>query len=106
MKLSLTGRHIEITPHLREHVDDKISKLDRYNEHIIEGEIVLFRDSINDIAEGKVRLGHAILTAKGQGSDMYIAVNDLVDKLLAQLQHHEGRLRSRKRGSTHASTGE
>jgi ribosome-associated translation inhibitor RaiA len=38
-----------------------------------------------------------MITAKGQGSDMYIAVNDLIDKLAAQLQRHEGKLRDRKR---------
>jgi putative sigma-54 modulation protein len=97
MKLNLTGRHFEITAHLKAHVSEKVSKLDHYNDHILESEIVLFRDSIRDIAEGKVHLRHTVLTAKGQGDDMYVAVNDLVDKLLAQLQRHEGRLRARKR---------
>jgi ribosomal subunit interface protein len=99
MRLKLTGRHFEITPHLKAHVSDKLAKIERFESHIIEGEVVLFRDSINDIAEGKIHVSHTVLTAKGQGSDMYLAVNDLVDKLLAQLQRHEGRLRDRKRGA-------
>jgi putative sigma-54 modulation protein len=97
MNLTLTGRHFEITPTLKQHVNDKLEKLDRYAEHISESEIVLFKDSINDIAEGKVHLGHILVTAKGQGNDMYMAVNDLVDKLAAQLLKHEGKLRDRKR---------
>jgi putative sigma-54 modulation protein len=106
MKINLTGRHFEITPHLKAHIGDKVSKLDRFNDHIIEGSIILFRDSIKDIAEGKILLGHATLTAKGEGEDMYIAVNDLVDKLLTQMQRHEGRLRSRKRGTPPERIGE
>lgn len=97
MNLTLTGRHIEITPYLKSHVAEKVKKLDRYHEHIIEAEIVLSKDSINDVAEGKIHLGHTVLTAKGLGNDMYVAVNDLVDKLLAQLQRYEGKLRGRKR---------
>jgi putative sigma-54 modulation protein len=97
MNLTLTGRHFEITPNLRTHVDAKVARLERYAEHVTAGEMVLFKDSIHNIAEGKVHLGHALITAKGQGEDMYTAVNDLVDKLAAQLAKHEGRLRDRKR---------
>ncbi len=97
MKLKITGRHTGISAHLRTHVAEKVSKLDRFNDHIIEGEIVLSHDSIDHVAEGKVHLAHATLTAKGKGGDMYSAVNELVDKLLVQLKRHEGRLRTRKR---------
>lgn len=106
MKINLTGRHFEITPHLKAHVGDKVSKLDRFNDHIIEGSIILFRDSIKDVAEGKILLRHATLTAKGEGADMYNAVNDLVDKLLAQLRRHDGRLRARKREAPPGRAGE
>jgi putative sigma-54 modulation protein len=97
MNLTLTGRHFEITPYLKAHVDDKVKKLSRFNDHISETEIVLFKDSIHDVAEGKIHMSHTVLTAKGQGPDMYVAVNDLVDKLVAQMQRHDGRLRDRKR---------
>jgi ribosomal subunit interface protein len=106
MKFNLTGRHIEVTPHLRAHVTEKISKLDHFNAQISEGEIILFRDSIKDIAEGKIHVGHTVLTAKGSGPDMYVAVNDLVDKLLAQVQRYEGRLRARKRPAQRSPSAE
>ena len=99
MNLSLTGRHLEITPHLKAHVEEKSKKLERHNDQITGGEIVLFKDSINHVAEGKIHLGHTVITAKGLGHDMYIAVNDLTDKLAAQLERYEGKLRDRKRGT-------
>jgi ribosomal subunit interface protein len=97
MKFTLTGRHLEITPYLKAHVDEKVKKLDRFNHRIIEAELVLSKDRVYHVAEGKVLLGHAVLTAKGLGPDMYVAVNDLVDKLQHQLQRHDGKLRDRKR---------
>ncbi len=98
MKLTLTARHFNITPYLRKHVEDKASKLEKHNSHILEGEIILFQDHVDGIAEGKVHLGHTVLAAKGQAPDMYDAVNDLFDKLLVQLQRHEGRMKDRRRG--------
>jgi len=97
MNLTLTGRHFEITPYLKAHVDEKIKKLDHFNSHIIKAEIVLLKEGAKDIAEGKVQLSHSVLTAKGQGKDMYIAVNDVVDKLVAQLLRQQGKFQDRKR---------
>ena len=97
MNLTLTGRHLEITPYLKAHVDEKIKKLDHFNSHIIEAEMVLLKEGAKDVAEGKVHLSHTVLTAKGQGKDMYIAVNDVIDKLVAQLHRQQGKFQDRKR---------
>jgi len=97
MNLTLTGRHFEITPYLKAHVDEKVKKLDHFNSHIIEGEIVLLKEGIKDVAEGKIHLSHTVITAKGEGKDMYIAVNDVIDKLVAQLHRQQGKFQTRKR---------
>jgi len=97
MNLTLTGRHLEITPYLKAHVDEKVRKLDHFNSHIIKTEIVLLREGVRDVAEGKIHLSHTVLTAKGEGKDMYIAVNDVIDKLVAQMHRQQGRFQDRKR---------
>ena len=97
MNLTLTGRHLEITPYLKSHVDEKMKKLDHFNSHIIKAEIVLLKEGARDVAEGKVHLSHSVLTAKGQGKDLYIAVNDVIDKLVAQLLRQQGKFQDRKR---------
>ncbi len=99
MQLNLTARHFEISSHLREHITEKFSKLEKFNNHIIEGEIVLFKDHVSEIAEGKIHLGHTVIAARGEATDMYDAVNDLAEKVLVQLQRHDGKLQDRKRQS-------
>ena len=97
MNLTLTGRHLEITPYLKTHVDEKVKKLDHFNHHIIKAEIVLQKEGARDVAEGKIHLSHTVLTAKGRGKDMYIAVNDVIDKLVAQVHRQQGKFHTRKR---------
>ncbi len=97
MNLTLTGRHLDITPYLKAHVDEKIKKLDHFNSHIIKAEIVLLKEGATDVAEGKVHMSHTVIAAKGQGKDMYIAVNDVIDKLVAQLLRQQGKFQDRKR---------
>ncbi len=97
MKLTLTGRHFEVTPHLRKHVEEKVNRLEKFYEHILEGEIVLFKDHVSDIAEGRIHLGHTVITARGEATDMYEAVSALAEKMQIQLQRYEGKLRNRRR---------
>jgi len=97
MQLNLTGRHFEITPQLRRHVEDKLHKLEKLNSRIAETEIVVFKDRYNDVAEGKIHLSHTVLAAKAEAGDMQTAVSELVDRLIVQLKRYEGRLRNRKR---------
>jgi ribosome-associated inhibitor A len=97
MNLTLTGRHLEVTPYLKAHVDEKVKRLDHFNHHIIKAEIVLLKEGSKDVAEGKIHMSHNVLAAKGQGRDMYMAVNELVDKLVTQLNRLQGKFHDRKR---------
>jgi len=102
MKLTLTGRHFEITPHLRQHVESKAEKLDHYTDHILEGEIVLFPERAIHVAEGKVHLSHTVIAARAEDHDVYAAVTELVDRMLVQLRRHTDWLNSRKKhGANH-----
>jgi putative sigma-54 modulation protein len=97
MKLTITGRHFEVTPFLRKHVEEKIARLDHYSDRIREGEIVLLKDHVNEIAEGKIHIGRAIITARAESTDMYSSVNELFDRILVQLQRLDGKIRDRRR---------
>jgi putative sigma-54 modulation protein len=96
VKLTITGRHLEVTPNLHRHIETRIEKLSKFTDHIIEGEIVLFKDHVDEVAEGKIHIGNTLITAKARSTDMYESVSDLIDKLLIQLQRHDGKLRDRK----------
>lgn len=97
MKLTITGRRFEVTPHLRQHISLRFDRFDKLDGHIIAGDVVLFRDRARAVAEGRVHLSHTVFTAKAAGGDMYVAVNELVDKLQSQLQRYQDKLHSRKR---------
>ncbi len=106
MQITITARHLEVTPYLRTYIEKKMSKIARYDHQVLEGEIILFRDRAFEIAEGKFHSGHFIVTAKGQGKDLYEAVNDLTDKLTVQLERHQEKIRTRRRRAGRKKTGE
>ncbi|MFB0510244.1 MAG: ribosome hibernation-promoting factor, HPF/YfiA family [bacterium] len=97
MKVAITARHFDLTPALKDYAREKVAKLDRYLDDMIDGEIILSRESGFDVAEGKIHLRHNVFIAKGRSNDMYLAVSEMVNKLLKQLRKQEGKWKSKKR---------
>jgi ribosomal subunit interface protein len=99
MKIAITARHFDLTPALKGYVQEKVTKLDHYLADMIDGEIILSRESGFDIAEGKIHLRHNVFVAKGRSNDMYLAVSEMVSRLLKQLKRQEGKWKTKKRVS-------
>lgn len=97
MKIAITARHFELTPALKDFVEEKLAKLDHRLKDMIEGEVILTREAGFQIAEGKLHFRHNLLVAKGRSNDMYLAVSDMVSKLLKQLKTQENKWRAKKR---------
>ncbi|MGQ9678031.1 MAG: ribosome hibernation-promoting factor, HPF/YfiA family [bacterium] len=97
MQITLTARHLEVTPHMKEYLAKKLKKLEKFDHQILKSEVVLFQDRAQEVAEGKIHTGHFVITAKGHGTDPYHAVNELTDKLIIQLERRLGKIRTRRR---------
>jgi len=92
MQLNLTGHHVEITPPLREYVDNKLTKLERHFEQVSNIHVILTVDKLTHKAEATVRVSGADLFADSIEEDMYAAIDGLVDKLDRQLKRHKEKL--------------
>lgn len=98
MKINLSGHHIEITDSLRAFVEDKMSKLDRHFDNITSGQVTLTVIKERMTAEAVLNLSGAELHAGAEGTDMYACIDQMVDKLIRQVQKHKEKLVARKQG--------
>lgn len=92
MQINLTGHHVEITESLREYVNSKFSKLERHFDQINNISVVLNVVKLQQIAEAKVSLSGAEVFATSEHSDMYAAIDILIDKLDRQVIKHKEKL--------------
>ena len=97
MQLSITGRHLVVTPALKDYVTNKISRLERHNDHITNVRVVLAVDKLVQNAEAVVHAGagHEIF-ADAASDDLYKAIDALSDKLDRQLIRHKEKLTSHR----------
>ncbi|MBB1440399.1 ribosome-associated translation inhibitor RaiA [Shewanella sp. SG41-4] len=89
MQISLTGRHVEITESLREYVHVKFSKLERHFDQIHNVHVVLSLEKLQQKAEAKINVNGAEIFAMSDNTDMYAAIDALIDKLDRQVIKHK-----------------
>ncbi|MDF2940880.1 MAG: sigma 54 modulation protein / ribosomal protein [Gammaproteobacteria bacterium] len=101
MDIQITGRHVEVTDGMRNHVYDKFSKLERYLEQISHPIVVLTVEKGMQAAEAKLHiLGHEIF-AESQTHDLYQAIDEVVDKLDKQISKLKSKLQDHHKPNHH-----
>ena len=94
MQINLTGRHIEVTESLKEYVDNKFAKLERHFDHINNVYVILNVEKLVQKAEATLHLTGGEVFATADSSDMYAAIDSLIDKLDRQVIKHKEKLKS------------
>ncbi|MBI5207892.1 MAG: ribosome-associated translation inhibitor RaiA [Candidatus Firestonebacteria bacterium] len=86
MHISITGRHIDITNALRDYIEKKVSKLNKYFNHIIETHVVLSLDGKTyQVVEVTIHTNGITIHGEERTEDMYASVDKVVDKMERQI---------------------
>jgi putative sigma-54 modulation protein len=96
MHIDFTGRHIEVTPALREFAEDKLSKLEKLLDGPLEAHVVLAIEKHRHMAEIQVKSRTTILSGMVETGDLYASIGEVVDKLERQALKHKEKLQSHK----------
>src|SRR6187200_734019 len=106
MKFEYTGRHVEVSPAIRRHVEDHFKKLD----HIFNGDSTLNTHVVIDVEKNR-QIGEIIvtwrehtLTAKDTNADMYMALTRAIAKIEKQALKLKTKKIDRKQGARKTST--
>jgi putative sigma-54 modulation protein len=100
MNINLTGRHLEITPAIRDHVTSKLGKIKRHFDHLIDINVVLSVDKLQQKAEATVHLSGKTVFAETDDNNLYVAIDNLVDALDRQILKHKNKGSARRHDDT------
>ena len=103
MNIEITGRHIDITPAIRHFTSDKLNKLERWIDEVIEAHVILSVQKHRHIAEIVIRGRHHTFTGTDETGDMYASIGNAVDKLEKQARRLKDKWNTRRKHarSTH-----
>jgi len=99
MRLELTGRHLAISPTLRNLITRKIGKVHRMlNDSGVSAVVVVSREKINNVVELALHArGERFLHAVAKATTWEAATTDAVAKILHQTETVKNRWQERKR---------
>lgn len=80
MSLTITGRHLEITPAIREYVHTKTARILRHFDQVIDTQVMLSIEPLKHTAEITMRVPGKDLHCQASDSNLYAAIDLLVDK--------------------------
>ena len=93
MNLTVSGHHLDVTQAIRDHVEDKLSPIQRHEQQITRIEVTLIVEKHQHKAEANLHLAGADLFASSEPDDMYLAIDSLADKLERQVIKYKGKHR-------------
>ena len=99
MKVTVIAKNMELTDALKEIVQKKISKLEKYFESNIEAKATLTVQKNRQIIEVTIPFNGVILRGEEATSDMYKSLDLVGDKLERQIRKQKTRLSRKHSGS-------
>ncbi|WP_174728834.1 ribosome hibernation-promoting factor, HPF/YfiA family [Mesobacillus harenae] len=92
MDYNIRGENIEVTPAIRDYVEKKIAKLDRYFTESpnanVNVNLKTFQDKRSKV-EVTIPMQNLVLRAEENHEDMYAAIDLITDKLERQIRKHK-----------------
>lgn len=99
MTLNITSKQMEITPAIREHIEGRLAKLEKWHTQLISPHFVLSKEPNAFTVDASIGTPYGNLLASATAEDMYKAINEVEEKLerqLNKLQHKGEDVRRRK----------
>ncbi len=99
MRVEVTGRHVNVTPPLRQLIARRLTKLERLlNDSAISAAVILTKEKYRHRAEIIVHVrGDHMLRGLGEGTGWPVSVRDAVAKIEQQAQTLKGKWGDRRR---------
>ncbi len=92
MKIHFTGRNIEVTPALKSFTEEKMERLHHLDKNISSLNITFHVENVTHTAEATAHVYGVDIHASAQSSDMYVAIDLLVDKMISQIKKHKEKM--------------
>lgn len=96
MNIQITGHHVEITAAIRDYVNGKLERITRHFDHVIDINVILSVDKLRQKVEATVHVRGKDIFAESEDTNMYAAIDSLVDKLDRSVIRHKEKQQDRR----------
>ena len=99
MKTNISGKNYTPSDKLKETIEKKFRKLDKYFSNEITGNVMAIREKDGYKIEATINAKGTIFRAEVKADDPYDAVDRVIDKLSSQMSKFKSKLQKKYKGS-------
>jgi putative sigma-54 modulation protein len=96
MKITITGRHLELDDNIRSHAEKKLHKAETYFDRIIEAHMILSAEKHRRIAEVTLHAKRAQFHAQEETENIFASIDGVMEKIDTQIVKFKEKLKDRK----------
>jgi putative sigma-54 modulation protein len=85
MKIAITTRGYKAPERLKEYINDKTKRLDRFADRIIDFEAILSYEHLDQVVEFKLRVNNKMVIVKERSNDVFKSIDLAIDNLERQI---------------------
>ena len=106
MNILVSARHMDVSDSVRSYIEEKVGKLPRIYDNVMEIEVILDMEGNQPTTEivARARRKHTFV-ASHRDETMYASIDGCLDKISEQLRRHKDKVRDRQ-GPGHGETSE
>ena len=104
MRITVTGRQLDVGVSLKEHVESRLEgSVKKYFSHTIEGDVTLSKNAHLYRADCKIHIGHGIyLQSSAEETEIYASFDTAADKIETRLRRYKRHITNHHREKSNA----
>lgn len=96
MRIDVVGRNLEVTPAIRTHAEDKVTKIEKFFDRVQAMTVTVSKTDHhthgNFGAEIRIDVeGHEDFVGHAEHADLYVAIDEATQKVSRQIREHKER---------------
>ena len=95
MKTTIVARKMDLTDGMKEYVEKKLTKLDKFFDDDTEAKITMSVEKSRQKIEATIFSHNTIFRVEQITSDMYVTMDKIIDDMERQIRKHKTRLEKR-----------
>lgn len=101
MKYIVRGNNIEVTDSIKNYIEEKLSKMDKYfkNPENTEAKVLISVNGIDQKVEVTINENKYFIRAEEINNDLYAAIDVVTDKIERQFRKYKTKIENKNKGS-------
>lgn len=95
MNIAITTRGYKAPDNLKAYVQNKMQRLSRFTDIIMDSEAIFSHENLDQIVEFKVKLKHKVIRVKEKSDDIFKSIDLAMDNLERQVAKAKDKLKDR-----------